>query len=336
MYSIVYRAMTGDSLTGYQFSRLALELDRRSGSHLLGPVTFISTWFNQHWHEPVANGIEPSRAAADHALATGDVLYGCFNLAACVVYVATAGRSLDAVIELGRAHYARNGRRVLNAAFHCVHEMQLAKALAGRTVDRLSFTDAEHDEARDVAFILGTDHYNQIGFYLISKLRLHYHYRDYDVALEFAEKAVSLLPAFAGQVGESDLVFFHALTLLAHPASDEDAIALARERVAQVGRWAAACEANFGHKHQLLEGELARVEGRLGDASVLLASAARSASAAGFVQYEALAAELGARVVAASERLPLLQRAADAYRRWGAQAKVADVQEQAGGALRHH
>jgi hypothetical protein len=58
-----------------------------------------------------------------------------------------------------------------------------------------------------------------------------------------------------------------------------------------MARWAADCAANFEHKLQLLDGEIARVEGRDADAFRSYAEAARSADTFGFAQHAALAWE---------------------------------------------
>jgi predicted ATPase/class 3 adenylate cyclase len=332
MHSIVYRAITGDSRTACEFAELALALDARNGKYLLGPASFIYTWFNQHWLYPLARALDMSGVAAERAFELDDVLYGCFNLSAYVVHLATAGRPLSDVIEAARANLARNGRRVINAAFHCVHEMQFAKALAARTDAPLSMTDGEYDEPRDVASICATDHYNQIGYYFISKLRLHYYYRDHAAALDFAQKAQALLAAFAGQTGEFELSFFHALALLARARElDGDSRAAlvqgARERLQQLRGWSALCAENFEHKALLVEAELGVTEGENAKAMTAYDAAAKSAAAAGYVQHEALAHELRAYALrdAGGGCKEAAAAAREAYTRWGAAAKVADI-----------
>jgi predicted ATPase len=331
MYSIVYRAMTGDSTTAHQLSQLALDLDARQGEYLKALVSFVHTWFNQHWMNHVSEGIETSLAAARAGFAGGDILFGCFNLSAHVVYLANTGRRLEEVAAVAAKHLRENGKRVLNAAFHCVHELQMAKALAGLTVDRLSFTDADFDEAVDVASICKTDHYNQIGYYFTSKLRLHYYYGDYERALEHADRALPLLPAFAGQVGEVDLTFFRALSLLARArevsgADRQELTEKARADLAKLAAWGTLSEPNFRHKTLLVEAELARIEQSRDEAIDKYAEAAVEAAKWGYVQHEALARELDAsfrRSIGddAGSRTAL-DAAIERYAAWGAHAKV--------------
>jgi predicted ATPase len=340
MHSIVYRALTGDSVSANRFAELALALDLQQGRQLLGPVSFIHTWFNQHWVQPVSRALPLSREAADVAFAVDDVLYGCFNLSAHVVHLAVSGQALAVVIDVAASHLRRNGRRVLNAAFHCVQELQLAKALAGLTRSLTSLSDDEFDEQRDIRSICETDHYNQIGYYHICRLRLLLLYRQPSQALEAADRAQALLGAIAGQVGEFELVFLHALALLARArelSRSEASLLLLRADAlhAQLRAWAELCDANFGHKALLVQAERSRTTGALD--VVLYLQAALSAADAGFVQYEALAHELHAEALQAAGRPGMADAVADAvaqaknaYGRWGAAAKLADLTERFG------
>ena len=333
MYAVVYRAMTGDSPTASEFSELALDLNERQGGALTAPVSFMHAWFVDHWVNPVASGLTTMLAGAEAGFRHGDVLFGCFNLSGYVVHLAVCGTPLDEVARVAAAHLAQNGGRVRNAAFHCVHELMNARALAGRTRDPLGFTDDEHDEAREIASILDTDQYNQIAYYHISKLRLCYHHEEYAAALGWADAAVPLLGSFAGQVGESELVFFHALALLARAAevdvADADRAALvarAEAGRAQLAAWSQRCPANFEHKRLLVEAEAARLRGAGDEAILGYDQAAASAHEAGYVQHVALAHELAARHLAAlgrpADARAARDRARAAYARWGAHAKV--------------
>jgi hypothetical protein len=226
-------------------------------------------------------------------------------------------------MEVARRHHALNGGRVYNSAFHCVHELQMAKALAGLTVEPTSLTDDEHDEQRDVASICTTDNYNQIGFYFIGRLKLLYWFGHYEQALESAAQALTLIPAYAGQTAEVELVIFHGLTLLARARDlpePERAPLLeqASGLLARIERWAELNDENFRHKALLLRAELT------GEAAFYVA-AAESAAAAGYRPYAALAHELHARSLRAAGDASwraALARAQDGYRDWGALAKV--------------
>ena len=317
-YSVVHRAIHHDARGGHAWSELALALDERQGGSARARVAFVHDWFHSHWLRPLRESVTRSLAAAEGGLAAGDLLFGCYNLSGHVIYAAASGRRLDEVIDLARAHLARNGRRVVNAAFHCIHEMQLAKALAGRTRAPLSLTDDEHDEERDVASICASDFYNQVGYYLVSRVKLHALFGDPAGALGWADKIGALHAAIAGQVAEIDLVLFRTLAEV-----DEGLLDRAEAGQAEVARWAEGCPANFLHLSLLLRAALAAKRGARDEALAGFARAAEAAEAEGFVQHAALAHERAARLDANG---PHRRAALDAYRRWGAEAKVAALQ----------
>ncbi|WP_437902277.1 AAA family ATPase [Sorangium sp. So ce327] len=99
----------------------------------------------------------------------------------------------------------------------------------------------------------------------------------------------------------------------------------------QLGEWARSCPDNFLHKHALVRAEIARLLGNEPEASRLYEQAITSARAGGFVQHEAIASELAAgfyraRGLSTSEGAHL-QQARAGYFRWGAHAKVEQLDQ---------
>ena len=144
-------------------------------------------------------------------LKTGDILFACFDLSLSVVLKSTAGIHLDEVIETAQIYSLRNNQAVINAAFHLMHEEQVAKAFQGRTDSYTSLTDEKFDETNNIASICNTDLYNQIGYYLVSKLKLNAHFGNWEEAIEWGDKAFPVLPAFANQPGHFELEQYYTL-----------------------------------------------------------------------------------------------------------------------------
>ena len=199
MFSIVHSALVRDSRTAFAFSRMALDLDKRQGGRLFVQVAFIHHYFNSHWLQPIDEGAEEVGRAADLGFANGDLLYACFNNSAEVICLAYAGRPLAEVMRLARRNEKRNGRRVLNAAFHCVLQLQFAKAMAGRTTGPLSLSDDEYDEQRELASARSSELHEEAGWYCVAKCRLCYLLGDFPAALQFARDAEPFLPVIARQ-----------------------------------------------------------------------------------------------------------------------------------------
>lgn len=336
MYSIVHRAVTGDIAGAFAFSRLSLALDERDGGHLRAPVVFIHHYFNYHWMAPAEDCLAMADSAADAGFAAGDVMYACFNNSTYSMYLLEAGRPLPFVMDEARRCHARNGGRVLNAAYHCVLVLQVAKALAGLTAGPLQLGDAEHDEARDLAAVLDSDMLEEAGWYCAMRARLHYWFDDAPGALAWSARAERALFAVGAQIAGAELVTYRALAWLARAqqagAPAADLAAWRAQGVAgldQVKAWEAAGATGCAWRRLMLEGELARVDGRDDEAAHALTEAARLATSIGRIHEAALAHERQARLLAARDDVVAAAqaraRAREGYEAWGAKALVAKL-----------
>lgn len=117
-------------------------------------------------------------------------------------------------------------------------------------------------------------------------------------------------------------------------ASEEDReqhVICLREQYRKLVAWSDRCPANFGARCTLIAAELARIEGRVIEAERLYEAAIQLSQEGEFVQIEAISAERaaafyemrGIRTVV----LSYVTNARDCYSRWGATAKVDQLQE---------
>lgn len=336
MYAAVLRGITRDSQAAYAFSNLAIGLDRKMYGRVSAPVAFLHAWFINHWVNPLKHNPDLAREGARVGLEENDVLYGCFNAAAHVMYLNFSGAPLQQVVAESERQMSHIGGRVRVAAFHCLLERQLALALLGRTEHRLSLSDERFHEERDVASICSTSNFNQIGYYCTAKMRLHYYYGDYEGALRYAEQASPILPAFQGQVGEWEFLFYRALASAARSrevtGAGRNALLLStHDLLQQFQEWARVNPANFAHKRDLIHAELvAACAGP--DAADAYSTAVASAEASGFAHDVALVHERAALFYQSKgERETAIahaQVAISRYEQWEAWAKSKALREQ--------
>jgi predicted ATPase/class 3 adenylate cyclase len=337
IYAMIVRAMDSNPRHAFALSSLAETLAERDSPPLRAYAGFVNHWFVKHWIEPLGPELDHVRANAQLGFEHGDVMFGCFNVAAHVVQLAASGAPLADVIAAGSAGSEEIAGRVASAAFHTLHETQLARALAGLTVERCSFTDrlahGTVEEERDVAAITRTDLYNQIGYYMTSKLRLHFLYREYRRAVAFGERAEQVLPSFAGQEQEAEFTFLFGLALFARYGENGSPATLARAQglAERVRGWHSHAPRVFDHKTLALEAAEARAGGDGARAAELFQRAAVAAAELGFTHHMALGYELAGRSLVEAGDLDgartMLTAGRQAYERWGALAKVADVDE---------
>lgn len=340
MFSVVAGGLSGNRIEAAAWSRLALTLLGDTRDDRFGRVAFVHAWFHNHWIGSIRDSIALSRVGAEAALSHGDVMFGCFSLAACVIYIAAAGRPLPEVIEAAHAHLALIDGRVMNAAFHVKLELQVAKALAGLTRDPFDLTDQEFDDARDIASICDTELSNQTGYYLVSRAKLHAYLGDWRGALEWIARARSLLPFFSGQTAEYELVQFHGLAALAEVAfgSSGNVQALleeGRDCIEKLRQWNdlnAPDSSMFGHKADLLAGIMECASTPTEKAPGLLKHSAEAAVSAGYLHDAALAFEFLARCYRKAGRYKesshALEKALEIYGHWGARAKLAFLKDE--------
>ncbi len=208
----------------------------------------------------------------------------------------------------------------------------MAKALAGRTAELTSLSDDGFDE-QDLAAMATTSNFNQTAYYFIAKLRLSYLAGDAVEACTWAERADALLPSFAGQPGQGELAVLRALARLAtlptEAAARTEALDGVRGGLGQLEAWAAGCAPNFEPKARLVRGELAAAEGDLAAADAAFVEAIASATAHGFTQWAALAAERRGQAIGRSDpsaARALFAEAAAHYRAWGATRKATELE----------
>ncbi|XYH93311.1 AAA family ATPase [Sorangium sp. So ce1128] len=321
----------------YQFGKLACDLANRS--HLLSTKGLVFTTFGIFvalWRRHYREAISYTRVGFNAAFESGDLATACVSCYYAPLFSLFSGEPLEDVFHevesrLGfvrRTGYAFAHNFLLSA--HC-----LIQTLRGRPV-RLSMLDgSELDQEAFEGRLDPRDSEGAYCFYYILKAQALFVLgspREAAAATTCASaeprSKISMTPLLV------DYVFYSALALAAlggeasPPRELPDGL-VAGER--QLGVWASSCPENFLHKHALVRAEIARLRGQEAEASRLYEQAVSSAREHGFVQYEAIACELAAGFYR-SRGLSIpadayLQKARAGYFRWGAHAKVEQLDQ---------
>ncbi|WP_437587391.1 AAA family ATPase [Sorangium sp. So ce1000] len=320
----------------FRFGELACGL--ADGSSLL-TKSFVFTIFGNHlifWRRHYREASFYARIGFNAAIESGDLHLACSNCQYSPLFPLSCGEPLEDVLRdveerLGVVRRARHAfSHDILLGVYC-----LIQTLRGRTI-RLSMLDGTVlDQAAFEARLDPKDLEGAHCFYYILKAQALFvlgHPREAVAATTIA----SAEQAWRFEMGPLivEFVFYRTLALAA--ACDEsppprelpDGL-LAGER--QLGVWAENCPENFLHKHALVRAEIARLLGHEPEASRLYEQAISSAREHGFVQYEAIACELAAGFSRA-RGLPIaadayLQMARAGYFRWGAHAKVEQLDQ---------
>ncbi|MGI0491660.1 trifunctional serine/threonine-protein kinase/ATP-binding protein/sensor histidine kinase [Alkalinema pantanalense CENA528] len=176
--------------------------------------------------------------------------------------------------------------------------------------------------------------------YYLDRCLVNFILGDTTQAEQAAIQARIYFRAGIGTLGEVNFYFYDSLITLAHLSTDPSQRDLqlqqVRENQAQLQQWAHHAPMNYLHKWQLVEAECLRVtnnglKGERLEAIDLYDLAIAGATENGYIQEAALAQELAAKFYLAWGKAKFaavhLQEAYYGYAYWGAQAKVADLEQ---------
>ena len=310
----------------YRFGQVAATVVEQRGpaaSPGRGSSHFTTGVFINGWTRPLREVIPLLRRAFEAARECGDVNVASFSSLVIVEYCFSAGESLaEVAAEAERQlEYTRHVRQYIQDYVESM--LLLVRRLRGQTPPAPGIDD-ESEAARKPQhpWLLFQHQTCRAIEYLI--------FGDYRSAAAVAESYRTL--AHMGSAADVALAWYvAALAYACHfdDASPDERVQL-RQRLADLEEqhrvWEKRCAETFRNRRALISAETARIDGRDADAIRLYEEAITAARKDGFVQNEAIASELAARFCR-MRGLPTvtdayLQHARACYHRWGAEAKV--------------
>ena len=329
--AIFQGGVLGRHRTGHEFGRLSLSLVEQYGNaQQRAEVHFVVGYFGTSWIEPATQAEALWRVAFEAGLETGDLFHTGCACAGTIMSVHMRGVTFDEVSREGaRMLRVLDGARLREPAGVVRTVQQAMRNLRGETHGHDTLSDDGFDEVALVASLdgYGSRHFAH-GCHVV-RMEVAYLWADLARAQAIDTVAAAYLKDSPGMLHAAEHQFYAAMTALAQDQAGQ----VVRRTATQFARYARTCPHNFAHKAHLLEGELARVAGRRDDALAAFAAAADAARRFGYLNMEALAERLTARVHEATgmtaARADARRRAADAYERWGATALAARLRDEA-------
>ncbi|MBI4942108.1 MAG: EAL domain-containing protein [Actinobacteria bacterium] len=324
-YAMVLGGPRGDADRAQEFSRMALDLNRRSPAAAVwhGKLLFHHASVINIWHRPFSESLplldEAFRACVD----AGDLVHAGYLTYNAVWLHLEAGTPLDQVAALA-SRYGQFADETGNATVRVVVGLQelAARHLMGPPPPT---EDTALQQLSSSGFGIG------LAYHHVLELVINFHDGDLDEALSWADKAETVLPHVATMATEAKYYFYLALTLTAllpklPPAQAGAARRRLDDAVERLEAWSQRCPENFGSPAALVAAEIARIEGRDLDAVRLYDRALVLGGASRLPHQEGLAAELGSCFHRAAGNIATArayaQHAADRYALWGAGSLV--------------
>lgn len=340
VYAFVLGGGLGDYAAADAFATLALQLtERLDCPQYLGRNHFVVGMYVYAFTRPFADGTRHARDAVRFGQAYGDLNFVNWAAVFSLIVQSSTGwdplRTTDELWEQfgGFVAWTRNPGLYHAALLY----RQVARCLQGATRGPSDLSDDEVDEAASLAVLEDSALVTALAVYHTDKMRLAVIFGDVAAALRHEAAATRHEPGIVASRQWPRLFLFRALAMaraFEHAPRRERAryrraIRTARDRF---HAWSRRCPEAFRAGYYLLQAELARVQGRETEAAAAYPHAAEAAHGSGNMMLEALARELegsfhGARGHATGART--CRRAAHfAYVRWGAAAKVAQLERQ--------
>jgi predicted ATPase/signal transduction histidine kinase len=338
-YGFILCGLAGEIEDGYRFGKLALRLLEKLNAKELKAKTFNIVYFLiRHWKEPIRETLQPLLEAYSSGLETGDVEYSTY---CAVMYCCHSYWSGNELVELEKkmALYSQaiiqlKQETALN--YHGVYHQAILNLMGARTENPCRLVGEAYDEEK--IFPLLEQAHDKSALYLLylHKLILCYLFSSFNEALNSSELAEKYLDSVAGWVV---IPFFHlydSLTRLAmYPTAQKSEQRRLMTKVVvnqkKLKKWAHHAPNNYLHKFYLVEAERLRAIGQATKAMDYYDRAIKGARENDYIQEEALANELAAKFYLEWGKEAIAQTyliaAYYSYARWGAKAKVEDLEK---------
>ncbi|MDZ8259096.1 AAA family ATPase [Nostoc sp. ChiQUE01b] len=336
MYGLLLSA-TGSINEGYHAGKVALELLEIFNTREL--TAKIYNLFNSNiraWKEHVRNSIAPLQEAVQIGLETGDIEWAGYAAANLCSYMFFSEENLASTVQQQAIYIDLCIKIQQDIPTHFTQIWrQLGLNLCGLAEDKYRLIGESFDETRMLPRLIAAKSGTVLYIFYVAKTILLYHFSEYDQALKQAKLAQQQAGAAFGFMQVAILNFYHSLALLAdylevQPNYQQTYLQQVEANQKQMQFWAQHAPMNYLHKWQLVEAERHRLLGEIVVAMDAYDRAIALARENKYLQEEALANELAAKFHLANNRMTIakayLQEARYAYLRWGATAKVQDLE----------
>ncbi|MDW9594967.1 AAA family ATPase [Sinorhizobium meliloti] len=321
----------GDYKTAYAFGELARRLvDKSQSGRYRARVYSLFAGFATPWIRPLADSAPLMAEAFRISCSTGDLAFAAYNTRNRITHEFVSGKSLKHVQnEVENAvDFAKKVQLGLPTE-RFFSQLRLVRKLRGEDTAISTDDDAwalgEAEPQPGVAMM--------IGYHWVFRLIEHYLTEDFTAAHLAASRVEAIRWAMRSSIEEAEYGFYAGLTSAA--LADRETVSAAQRQTYldtlcrhhdRMATWSKNSPSNFGCREALLGAERARLEGQDSVAQSLYERSIHLSRSGGFLQVEAISAELAGRFYA-SRGLNIasdayLRNARECYNRWGCLAKV--------------
>ncbi|WP_341738515.1 AAA family ATPase [Microcoleus sp. CAWBG640] len=327
----------GEIEKGYHAGQIAVRLlEQFEAKPLIGPVYNMFNSFIRPWKEHAKESLAPLQEALQNGLEFGSLDYVGYCVNNYCIYLFWTGGLLDSLLNK-QLLYVNLTEKIGNSyvAMEINVLRQLNLNLQGLATDKYRLIGEAIDEVTLLPQLQAANNGWTLFHLYLHKGILLYLFKDGAGAVTNILQALEYIKSIIGVMSLAVHNFYYSLALLAvYPTADtkEEYLRQVEANQEKMQNWAFHAPMNYLHKYDLVEAEKARVLGEKEKAMDYYDRAIENAAAQGYIQEEALANELAAEFYLSLGREKVAKTyMTDAYYgyiRWGANAKVADLEKQ--------
>ncbi|MEM7713742.1 MAG: AAA family ATPase [Cyanobacteria bacterium P01_A01_bin.68] len=338
VYGIILCGILGDIESGYKFGKLAESLVYKSRKQEVF-VRVLET-FNQlirPWREHIKDTLKHSITLYSHGIEKGDLEFAAYATHTYIYHAYFLGYNLPSlkieIVNHNKSLQNLKQKRVFQwnqiyqqAVLNLIENYKFPTELHGEIYSEYKMLAIHYEENDGVALL----------YLYLCKLQLCYFFNDYLQSLENAKKAEDYINGGIGTFNIPQLYFYSSLAKLAeyqdkNCSEQQNILCQITSYQETMRHWADHASMNYLHKYALVEAERHRVLNNKLEAIEYYDRAIAGAQENEYIHEEALANELAAKFYLAWGKEKIAQtymnEAYYCYTRWGAKAKVKDLEE---------
>ncbi|MBD2336596.1 AAA family ATPase [Calothrix sp. FACHB-156] len=337
-YGLILCGIMGDITNGYEFGELALGLlEKFQAKSFKGRSWYVVHAYIKHGKIGLGELVPRLQTAYHASLETGDMEALGWNAFGYCGYAYHEGQNLTEIVQTIEAY--RQTMIQYKLAFCLPFQeiyQQTALNLLGQTAIPYILTGEIFNQEQSLPQLQATNQRTALFFWFFNQSILYYIFGKNKKAMQTSAETAKYLDGGTGMFMVPLYCWFDALIQLAQcaeitPAAERQSILIkVKQHQEQLHHWATLSPVNHQHRCELLEAEQYRVLDNKTDAMEAYDRAIFTAKTNGFIQDEALANELAAKFYLnwGKDKFAAgyIQEAYYCYSRWGAKAKVADLE----------
>ena len=331
-YANLLSRIVEDVDAAYAFAQLGLQIvENLNARRIRSKVSFVVAAFIVHCKSHLRESLSLFREAFQVGLEVGDIVHASSSVAWFYQSAYLSGQHLGTLVSEADPYITALLKLNIVTASNYSY---LALAAIQRLQGTQSQTELDAQTAQLYTTLTAANDLLGLHFYWVYHLTAFYLFNEIAQAVQAADEARQTLAAGSGFFTIPTFYFYDSLTALAaYPEATDKAALLDRVSANQTKLYHRAQHApmNFQHKYDLVEAECCRVLGQKSEAVELYDRAISLAKEHQFLNEEALANELAAKFYLEWGREKFAQlyaiEAYYAYSRWGAKAKVEDLEK---------